>query len=169
VPRTFRDAFWLLLGFWLWLALFGPIGARWAWADDPELARLEQLLHRDVNDLRREHKLIELERRSDLDAVARAHSEDMIRRGFFAHANPDGLLWHDRIDRAGIRGYSMAGENVAQTNEAKPNDAVLSGWQNSPDHRANLLARPFNATGIGIARAPDGRLFYTQLYVTFPR
>ena len=169
MPRTPGHAFWLLLGFWLWFAFVGPLGARWAYAEDPQLARMEQQLVRDVNDFRASQHLVQLERRSDLDAVARAHSEDMLRRGFFAHQNPDGLLWHDRIDRAGISGYTMAGENVAQTNQADPNKSVFVGWQNSPDHRANLLARPFNATGVGIARAPDGRFFYTQLYVTFPR
>jgi uncharacterized protein YkwD len=169
MPRTLRHAFWLLLGLWLWLAFVGPIGARWAWADDPQLARLEQQLHVAVNDFRRERNLTPLERRGDLDAVARAHSEDMLRRGFFAHENPDGLLWHHRIERAGVTGFTMAGENVAQTNEPEPNRAVLAGWENSPDHRRNLEFRAFNATGVGIARAPDGRLFYTQLYVTFPR
>lgn len=169
MPRTPRHAFWMLLGFWLWLAFVGPLGARWAYAEDPQLARLEQQLHRDVNAFRASQHLLTLERRDDLDAVARAHSEDMVRRAFFAHQNPDGLLWQDRIDRAGISGYTLAGENVAQTSQADPNNSVLTGWQNSPDHRANLLARPFNTTGVGIARAPDGRLFYTQLYVTFPR
>lgn len=169
MPRTPRHAFWMLLGFWLWFAFVGPLGARWAWADDPQLARLEQQLHRDVNAFRAERKLIALARREDLDAVARGHSEDMVRRAFFAHENPDGLLWHDRIDRAGITGYTMAGENVAQTNDPDPNRAVLEGWKNSPDHRHNLEFRAFNATGVGIARAPDGRLFYTQVYVTFPR
>jgi uncharacterized protein YkwD len=159
----------MLLGFYAWLALVGPLGARWAHADNPELRLLEQRLHVAVNDFRRGHKLIELERRADLDAVARAHSEDMVRRGFFAHENPDGALWHHRIDRAGIAGYTMAGENVAQTNEPDPNRAVLTGWENSPDHRRNMEFRAFNATGVGIARAVDGRLFYTQLYVTFPR
>jgi uncharacterized protein YkwD len=169
MPRTPRHAFWMLLGMWLWLALFGPIGARWAFAADPQLARLEQQLHGAVNEFRGAHKLIALERRADLDAVARAHSEDMLRRGFFAHENPDGELWPQRIERAQIRGYTLAGENVAQTNEADANRAVLEGWRNSPDHRRNLEFRAFNATGIGIARAPDGRLLYTQLYVTFPR
>jgi uncharacterized protein YkwD len=169
MPRTPRHAFWMLLGLWLWLLLVGPIGARWAWAEDPQIARLEQQLHRDVNDFRASEHLVSLARRADLDAVARGHSEDMVRRAFFAHQNPDGLLWHDRIDRAGITGYTMAGENVAQTNEPDPNRAVLTGWKNSPDHRRNLEFRAFNATGVGIARAPDGRFFYTQLYVTFPR
>jgi uncharacterized protein YkwD len=169
MPRTPRHAFWLLLGMWAWLALVGPLGARWAFAEDPQLARLEQQLHGAVNEFRRAHRLIALERRADLDAVARAHSEDMVRRAFFAHENPDGELWHQRADRAQIRGYTMAGENVAQTNAPDPNRAVLSGWENSPDHRRNLEFRAFNATGVGIARAPDGRLFYTQLYLTFPR
>jgi uncharacterized protein YkwD len=169
MPRTPRHAFWMLLGFYAWLALVGPLGARWAHAENPELRLLEQRLHVAVNDFRRAHKLIELERRADLDAVARAHSEDMLRRGFFAHENPERELWHHRIDRAGIIGYTMAGENLAQTNEPDPNRAVLVGWENSPDHRQNLEFRAFNATGIGIARAADGRLFYTQLYVTFPR
>jgi uncharacterized protein YkwD len=169
MPRTPRQALWLLLGLWAWLTLVGPLGARWAWADDPQLARLEQDLALQVNELRASQHLLQLERRADLDAVARAHSEDMVRRHFFAHQNPDGLLWQHRIDRAGIRGYTLAGENLAQTNEPEPNRAVLEGWQHSPPHRENLLARPFNTTGVGIARASDGTLYYTQLYVTFPR
>jgi uncharacterized protein YkwD len=169
MPRTPRHAFWMLLGLYAWLALVGPIGAGWAFAEDPQLARLEHQLHASVNDFRAEHRLIRLERRPELDAVARAHSEDMVKRGFFAHENPDGQHWWERLDRAGVSGFTLAGENVAQTDQADPNKAVFSGWQNSPAHRENLLARPFNATGIGVARAPDGRLLYTQLYVTFPR
>ena len=169
MPRTPRHAFWVLTGLWLALAGLGPLGAPWAFADDPGVARLEQRLHLAVNAFRIEQHLVTLERRADLDAVARAHSEDMVARAFFAHENPDGDEWPQRLDRAGVRGYTLAGENVAQTNEADPHDAVFAGWQNSPAHRENLVARPFNATGIGIARAPDGRLFYTQLYLTFPR
>lgn len=169
MPRTPRHAFWLLSGLWLALSALGPLFAPWAWADDPGLARLEQRLHLEVNAFRRDRHLVELERRAALDAVARAHSEDMVKREFFAHENPDGEHWWQRMDRAGVAGYTLAGENVAQTNEPDPNRAVFSGWQASPAHLENLLARPFNATGVGIARHPDGRLFYTQLYVTFPR
>jgi uncharacterized protein YkwD len=169
MPRTLFDGAGFLAGFWLAVALILPIGAPWAAAEDPGLALLESRLHLAVNEFRREQHLIPLERRPELDAVARAHSEDMVKRGFFAHENPDGQHWWERLDRAGVSGFTLAGENVAQTDEADPNKAVFTGWQNSPAHRENLLARPFNATGIGIARAPDGRLLYTQLYVTFPR
>ena len=169
MPRTLGQALWFLLGFWLALALIGPIGARGGGEQDPDLTRLEQDLFVRVNGFRTDQHLLALERRADLDRVARAHSEDMVRRGFFAHQNPDGEMWWQRMERAGVAGFTMAGENVAQSNQRDPNTAVFEGWKASPAHRENLMARPYNTTGVGIARHPDGRLFYTQLYVTFPR
>ena len=43
------------------------------------------------------------------------------------------------------------------------------GMAIAPQSRHMTKSQGTNATGIGIARAPDGRLFYTQLYVTYPR
>ena len=169
MPRTPLDAAGFLAGLWLALALILPLGAPWAAAEDPGLALLESRLHSAVNDFRRGQHLIALERRADLDAVARAHSEDMARRRFFAHESPEGDTWVERLGRAGVGGFTMAGENVGQTNQSEPNARILEGWKASPAHRENLVSRPMNATGVGIARAADGRLFYTQLYLHFPR
>ncbi len=55
------------------------------------------------------------------------------------------------------------------TDRADPNREILEGWLHSPVHRKNLLAPAFNQTGIGIAVAPGGTLYYTQLYTTRPR
>jgi uncharacterized protein YkwD len=169
MPRTLLDAAGFLAGLWLATALLLPIGAPWARAEDPGLALLESRLQLAVNDFRREQHLIPLERRPELDRVARAHSEDMARRGFFAHESPEGHSWVDRLRQAGVTGFTLAGENVGQTNRAEPNREILEGWKQSPAHRENLTSRPMNATGVGIARAPDGRLFYTQLYLHYPR
>lgn len=169
MPRTLLDAAGFLGGMWLAIALLLPLGAPWAAAADPGLALLESRLHGAVNDFRREQHLIALERRPELDAVARAHSEDMVRRGFFSHSSPEGATWVERLARAGVTGFTMAGENVGQTSRADPNREILEGWKQSPAHRENLMSRPMNATGVGIASAPDGRLFYTQLYLSFPR
>lgn len=169
MPRTPHQALVFLASLWVSLTLMGPLAAPWAWAEDPETARLEADLFRQVNQFRREQRLISLERRADLDAVARAHCADMIERGFFSHDNPDGENWVDRMRRAGVTGFTLAGENLAQTSRAEPNRETLTGWLHSPDHRRNLVARPYNSTGLGVVRAPDGRLFYAQLYVTFPR
>lgn len=169
MPRTLLDAVGFVAGLWLATALLLPIGAPWARAEDPGLALLESRLHLAVNDFRREQHLIPLERQTELDRVARAHSEDMARRGFFKHESPEGRSWIDRLQLAGVSGFTMAGENVGQTNRAEPNREILEGWKQSPAHRENLMSRPMNATGVGIARAPDGRLFYTQLYLHYPR
>jgi len=158
-----------LVTLWLGMSWLTPIGASWASAEDPQLARLEGLLVEGVNDFRRSQRLIALERRPLLDAVALAHSEDMARRHFFAHRNPEGLDWVGRLRRAGVQGFSMAGENLGMTSQSRPDTRILEGWKHSPAHRKNLVARPYNATGVGIARAADGTLYYTQLYVTFPR
>ena len=169
MPYDLRTGGFFLLGLWLSLWTIGPLTAPYAYAADPELARMETDLHRSVNAFRNEQRLISLKRRADVDAVARAHSQDMVRRRFFSHQNPEGHNWVDRLHRAGVSGFALAGENVGQTNRSNPNQEILGGWKMSPDHRENLVARPYNATGIGIARAPDGTLFYTQLYLTFPR
>ena len=59
--------------------------------------------------------------------------------------------------------------HAGTTSRPDPNKEILQGWLVSPVHRKNLFMPAFNATGIGIARAEDGTLYYTQVYVTFPR
>jgi uncharacterized protein YkwD len=170
VPRSLPDALGFLLGIWLALALLLPFAARGAeTAPAPELAPLEQALHEGANRVRAGHHRIALERRADLDRVARAHSTDMAVRRYLSHESPEGENPVDRLTRGGITGFSLAGENAGQTNRADPVREILEGWQRSPEHRTNLLAPAFNATGVGVARAADGTLYFTQLYVTFPR
>jgi uncharacterized protein YkwD len=160
-----------LLGFWAALTLLGPIGsaAFEGGQPDPGIERLEAELHAAVNAWRAERHRIALGRRPELDRVARAHSQDMATRGFLAHVNPDGADPVARLQAGRVGDFSMAGENVGQTSRPGPNDEILQGWIHSPVHRENLLGPAFNATGLGIARAPDGTLYYTQVYVTFPR
>jgi len=169
MPRTIPDAIGFVLGFGIALAVLLPIGAPWAYAEDPGLALLESRLVSAVNDFRRSQHLIPLERRVELDRVARAHSEDMVARGFFAHESPEGHDWVDRLRLAGVSGFRLAGENVGQTSRSEPTVEILEGWKHSPVHLENLVSRPMNTTGVGVARAPDGRLFYTQLYLNYPR
>jgi uncharacterized protein YkwD len=171
VPRSVAQAIGFLLGVWLALSLLLPFAARATQSPDPnaELAALERALHEGANQVRAGQHRIALERRADLDGVARAHGADMAARGYLSHESPEGLGPVDRLRRGGIQGFSLAGENAGQTNRADPVREILEGWQRSPAHRTNLLAPAFNATGVGVARAPDGTLYFVQVYVTFPR
>jgi uncharacterized protein YkwD len=169
VPRTLGQALGFLLGFAvaLWLS---PLAVR-ASGSEPgsDFGELEAALFRGVNEVRSQHHLIVLTRRADLDDVARAYSADMAARHYFSHESPEGGNAVTRLQGHGVEGFTLAAENLGVTNRADPTQEILSHWLQSPAHRRNLLAPPFNATGIGVAMAPDGSLYYTQVYVTFPR
>lgn len=91
-------------------------------------------------------------------AVAQAHSEDMVERGYFAHTNPDGASPFDRLRSAGID-YSQAAENIAWGYPTA--QAVLDGWLGSPGHRANLERCSLTQHGVGLAET-----HWTHLFVT---
>ena len=170
MPRDPRQAIAFLLGFALaiWLSPL-RVSASGVDAPDPALAPLESALLADVNAVRtRSHKL-PLRRTAELDAVARAHSRDMAARGYVAHDSPEGANAVVRLEAARLSGFTLAAENIGATSRPSPNQEIVTGWLQSKVHRTNLLAPAFNATGIGIARARDGSLLYTQLYVTYPR
>jgi uncharacterized protein YkwD len=93
----------------------------------------------------------------------------MATRGYLSHDTPEGLNPVHRIQAGGVQDFTLAGENVGMTSRAAPNAEIFQGWLASRDHFENLAAPAFNATGVGIARRADGTLFYTQVYVTFPR
>jgi uncharacterized protein YkwD len=167
MPRTIPQAFGFLLGFWLVLWL-SPLRVEIARAEGSHSA-LEAALHDSVNGVRTGQHLMALERRPDLDAVALAHAEDMVRRSYMAHESPEGANPLDRLYRGGVEGFALAAENIGYTTRGDPNREIITHWLHSPIHRKNLLAPIFNATGIGIAQAADGALIYTQVYVTYPR
>jgi uncharacterized protein YkwD len=118
-----------------------------------------------VNDERTARGLAPLSMDLDQRAIARAHSQDMVARGFFDHTNPDGDDPFDRMADAGIT-YSTAAENIAwNQGYADPAQAAVDGWMASAGHRANILNPALTHTGMGVAeRGSDGRLYFTQVF-----
>lgn len=88
----------------------------------------------------------------ELTAVARQHSRDMFKRGYFSHVAPEGKGPFDRMREAGVK-FSHAGENLAL---AQTLDLAHSGLMHSPGHRANILRPQFGRLGIGII---DGGMY----------
>lgn len=80
-------------------------------------------------------------------AVATAHSQDMLDRGFFSHTNPDGETPWDRLAAAGIT-YTAAGENIAWGYPT--GSAVLAAWLSSTGHKANIENPNFTHHGVGL-------------------
>ena len=109
-----------------------------------------------LNARRREAGLRPLTSSTPLARAARAHSEDMGRRRFFAHDTPDGTEPAERITAAGYRRSGvMVGENLAWGEETAATPAeIVEGWMESPGHRANILRPEFREIGIGLAYEP---------------
>ncbi len=88
--------------------------------------------------------------------VARQHSQEMFRLGYFAHISPTDGSPADRLKRAGIA-FATAGENLAY---APTVDVAHSGLMASPGHRRNILTPEFSRVGIGVVRGGlYGRMF----------
>ena len=123
---------------------------------------MEEEVLRLVNEERTKRGLGALKRASDLDALARAHSADMINRHFFDHNNPDGQSPFDRMRAAGIS-YRAAAENIASGQRSA--EAVMNAWMNSSGHRANILNATYTEIGIGAVKSSGGTIYWTQEFV----
>ncbi|MFI2205710.1 CAP domain-containing protein [Streptomyces sp. NPDC020192] len=96
-----------------------------------------------------------------LTAAAQAHCADMVARDFYDHTSPDGAQPWDRAARAGSR-LRTIGENIA-CGQRSPAE-VVTGWMNSPGHRANILKREFGHIGIGFAGGGRAGTYWCQLF-----
>jgi stress response protein SCP2 len=98
-----------------------------------------------------------------LTAAALAHGTDMAARDFFAHESPEGRSVADRVTAAGYA-YRIVAENIA----AGQRDAaeVVTGWMNSPGHRANILNPELRQIGVGRAAGGTYGTYWVQVFGT---
>jgi uncharacterized protein YkwD len=80
-----------------------------------------------------------------LQRAARDHSQDMIRRDYFAHGDVG-----KRLKRYGY-GWSRCGENIAPDPGSPSPGPTFDTWMESSAHRSNILDRKFREVGIGLA------------------
>ena len=85
--------------------------------------------------------------------AARAHSTDMAAKNYFSHNGLDGSSFVDRLQEAGYPRGEAAAENIAVGYPTA--QAVVAGWMNSPDHKANILHCSHKAAGVGLAYRGD--------------
>jgi uncharacterized protein YkwD len=96
----------------------------------------------------------------ELTEVARAHSRDMLARGYFSHVSPEGDDPFDRLRAAEVR-FLAAGENLAL---ARTLTTAHQGLMQSPGHRANILRPQFGRLGVGVLDAGIHGLMVTQKF-----
>jgi hypothetical protein len=102
----------------------------------------------DTNQQRTNNDLASLNLNDKLDQAAQAKADDMAARDYWSHDTPDGQTPWTFITAAGYN-YQTAGENLAYGFTTA--DGTITGWMNSPEHRANILNSSYHDVGFGIA------------------
>ncbi len=95
-----------------------------------------------------------------LDRAAEAHSRDQAAHHRMSHTGSDGSSFVTRAERAGYRGWSALGENVAYGYPTVT--TVMDAWMRSSGHRANILNRAYTHFGRGYVVSSNGIAYWTQ-------
>jgi uncharacterized protein YkwD len=108
-----------------------------------------------LNGERRDRGLGALKSNAKLGKAAGVQAQDMVKRSYFSHQNPEGRNSTDRIRAAGYMsggGRWTVGENLAWgVGELASARGLINAWMNSPPHRANILRPAYREIGIAIA------------------
>jgi uncharacterized protein YkwD len=121
-----------------------------------------------LNEIRAAHGLAPLTLCPSLSAAARAHTRDMVAKGYFDHSSSNGTPFWKRIRSyypEGSRTWSV-GENLLWTSGTMTAAASLKAWMASPEHRANILNPIWRQIGIGAVTSPHAPGTYLGLQVT---
>lgn len=100
-----------------------------------------------TNDLRQSLNLQALKENSTLNQAAYNKAEDMLLQQYFAHIGPDGKRVSGWLKALGYN-YHIAGENLAMGFASA--EEVVTAWQNSPTHYANLVDPSFTEIGVSM-------------------
>jgi len=103
---------------------------------------------------------------AELCRMARIHSENMARMGFFGHETPEGLRLKERARSMGIVHFRVIAENIAYNKGYQdPGAFAVERWMISAGHRANILYVGFQASAIGSYVSKDGSVYLTQVFI----
>jgi uncharacterized protein YkwD len=131
---------------------------------------LEERIFQFTNEARRKNGLPPLELDQTLAKLARAKSDDMIKRHYFSHPDPEGKNIRDRYfeevqgeDRRMIglgENISTAPKNDYQDSETTARE-IVDGFMVSPGHRSNILQPRYTHLGVGVSVSAD-KYYVTQ-------
>jgi len=89
---------------------------------------------------------------SKLNTAAQNKAKDMADKDYWSHNSPSGQTPWSFITAAGYQ-YQTAGENLAYGFDTSAE--TITGWMNSPEHKANILNSTYTNVGFGIINIPN--------------
>ena len=101
-----------------------------------------------------------------LTRLARYHSQNMARGGYLNHVDANGLDLKGRAQALGLHGWRTLGENIAYNQGFDdPASFAVQRWMVSQKHRENAMSGEYTHAAVGIARASDGTVYFTQVFM----
>jgi uncharacterized protein YkwD len=137
-------------------------------ANEPEIAKATEAIIEQTNNLRKDNGLNPVKANEKLSATAEYFASFMADSGKYGH-EADGHLPSDRATKHGYQ-YALINENIAwQSNSEgftteKLAEGFEKGWENSPEHRKNMLDPDVLEIGVAIAKASDGKYYAVQMF-----
>lgn len=95
-----------------------------------------------------------------LTKAAHVHTKKMVAKKSLSHRLKGEYTLGTRITKAGYKKWNRVGENVAFGYQSPK--AVVNAWMKSPGHRANILNCKYKHLGVGVVRAKNKQLWWTQ-------
>lgn len=118
----------------------------------------------DLINQQREHNSIgPLTRNRALDSAARYQADNMARLKTMAHVlqGTSAPTFPERIRMVHYL-YSRVAENIAHGQRTA--QEAVSGWVASPPHRESIMDSRLTETGVAVARASNGGLYFCQVF-----
>jgi len=94
---------------------------------------------------------------SAITAAANTRAKETVQS--FSHTRPNGSSFSTVFKEYNVS-YRACGENIAYGQDTP--QEVVTGWMNSPGHRANILNSNFNIIGIGVYQSSNGTIYWSQ-------
>jgi uncharacterized protein YkwD len=123
-------------------------------AEYRDLAEMRRQMLTRVNAERGRRSLPTLATSATLDRVAQTYADDMLKRAFYGHLDPEGLTVRERAFAGGYL-LGFIAENLASGQATV--DEVMDGWMKSETHRENILSKIYTEAGFGLAIGKNKR------------
>ena len=99
---------------------------------------------------------------SSLAAIARLHSMDMARQGYFEHTSLDGTPMGTRVFAYWSGG--RVGENIAASSSNQSGSYIVDMWMDSPGHCALIMDPNFTHAGAGTGHDTENGYSYFHFW-----
>lgn len=114
-----------------------------------------------INEERKKNNLSELQVDENLQNVARLKAQDLVDNNYFSHISPKYGTPFEMLKNNNIP-YKTASENIAGNSDIA---SALKSWLNSDSHKANILSKDYNYTGIGVANSIAYGKIIVELFI----